>query len=599
MCTSSSIPTPTTPSASPNANDCLTDRNPAWTDYNPELISRGGGVFERSAKSIPLSKQIQKALDIEADRLTPNELMRCILKAPVDLLWNGGIGTFIKSKSETHVDAGDRVNDPIRINGEELRCKIVGEGGNLGVTQLGRIEFAKKGGYIYTDSIDNSGGVDCSDHEVNIKTLLNDVVSNQALSPDDRVSLLEEMTDEVAQQVLQNNYRQTQAINITNYQAPKQLEAHARFIRSLERNGKLQRALEYLPDEEEIAERQAEGKGLTRPELSILHSYAKITLYEELLQSDVCEDPYLDSQLKQYFPSPLRDRFASYMPRHPLRREIIATYFTNTIINATGLTMLQRFQEEHNYSAPEITQAYIAARKVFDTPEYRRDVETLDNKVPAEMQMKMTIEVGRLVARATLWFLQNHQPLNIAELVERYRQGVQRIISEALSVITPRHLEAIETSIKQYEEAGVDNALATRCSTMRTIYSGLDIVDVASGSNVDVLDTARLYFQIGDELELYWLREQLSSLEGDYWQRLAGDGLYSDLFRYQRTITADTVGGASTVNDQLLVTWKKDHETPIFRVNKIVSEIRDAGHLNLAMFTVALREIENLVSTPV
>ena len=568
----------------------------SWADYNTELISEGGGVFERSAKSIPLSPQIKQALGIDANRLTPNELMKRILKAPVDLLWNGGIGTFVKSNSESHADAGDRVNDPIRVNGEELRCKIVGEGGNLGVTQLGRIEFAKKGGYIYSDSIDNSGGVDSSDHEVNIKTLLNDVVNSGELTEDERNKLLEEMTDEVGELVLQNNYRQTQAINITHYQAPRQLELHVRFIRSLERNGSLDRALEYLPDEEEIADRHNNGLGLTRPEISILHSYAKMTLYEELLQSDICEDPYLDAQLKHYFPTPLRTRYESYMKRHPLRREIIATYFTNTAINATGITMLQRFREQHNFAAPEVIQAYISARKIFGTAGYRREIEALDNQVPSNLQIEMNIEAGWLIERATRWLLQNQKrPLNIENIIERYSSGVQTIMDNMLSVITPQHRAAIDSTITKYVEAGVEEELATRCATMRAIYPGLDIVKVASNANKDVLDTARIYFEVGHELKLFWLREQVSSLQGDYWQQLAVDGVRSDLFRYQRMITAEAISNSDADHDEMLPAWQREHEADIARASKVVAEIRDASQLNLAMITVAMREIENLV----
>ncbi len=573
--------------------------NSSWRDYNQELISKGGGVFERSAKSIDLTPEIQQALGIEQSKLTPNDLIKCILTAPVDLLWNGGIGTFVKSKSENHADVGDRVNDPIRVNGQELRCKIVGEGGNLGVTQLGRVEFAKKGGFIYTDSIDNSGGVDCSDHEVNIKTLLNDVVKSGKLSETERRKLLEDMTDEVAELVLENNYRQTQAINITNFQAAQQLDSHARFMRSLERSDKLNRTLEFLPDEEEIADRQNNGQGLTRPELSILFSYAKITLYEELLQSDVCEEPYLDSRLKQYFPTLLRDRFESFMTRHPLRREIIATYFTNAMINATGLTMLQRFREQFNYSAPEVTQAYISAAEIFDTSSYRRAVEALDNKVPAELQIKMTIEAGRLIEPATLWFLQNHKlPINIATLVERYQHGVSSITKEILEVVTPEHKENIEHSIKKYEEAGVGRALATRCATMKTIYSALDIVQVAASADFDVIDAARLYYQVGHELELLWLREKLTSLRGDYWQRIAAAGLYSDLYRYQRLITAEVIAGSNAKVNDMLPQWRQKHEVVLARASKTLSEIKDTPKLNLAMFTVASREIENLVFSP-
>ena len=330
-----------------------------------------------------------------------------------------------------------------------------------------------------------------------------------------------------------------------------------------------------------------------------MHSYAKITLYEELLQSDVCEEPYLDARLKRYFPSLLSERFEAFMTRHPLRREIIATYFTNAMINATGLTMLQRFQEQFNYSAPEVAQAYIAAAEIFDTFSYRRAIEALDNKVPAELQIDMTIEAGRLIERATLWFLQNQKlPINIAAMVRRYQQGVASIVSEVLQVVTPDNRQSIEESTKQYEEAGVDGALATRCASMRTVYSALDIVEVASTSKSDVLDTARLYFQVGHRLELFWLREKLSTLSGDYWQRIAAEGLYSDLYRYQRLITSEVITNPQASINDMLEEWQREHEVILARANRMVAEIKDTPRLNLAMFTVALREIENLVFSP-
>ena len=567
----------------------------AWTAYDPKRISKGGGVFLRSAKSIPISPEIKQALDIQADSLTPSELIKCILKAPVDLLWNGGIGTFIKSNGESHADAGDRVNDPIRVNGEELRCKIVGEGGNLGVTQLGRIEFAKKGGYIYSDAIDNSGGVDSSDHEVNIKTLLNDVVNQGELSKEERNQLLEKMTDEVAELVLENNYRQTLAINLSHARAPANLEAHVRFIRALERQGKLNRALEYLPDDEEIADRHVKGLGLTRPEIAVLHSYAKMRLYEELLPSQVCEDAYLGAQLKYYFPTPLREPYESRMSRHPLRREIIATYFTNNVINATGITMLQRFKEQFNFNSPDIMMAHLAAKEIFDTVSYRRKIESLDNQIPADLQLRMTIEAGRLIERGTLWLLQNQpRPIDIQFLVDRYRSGVQSIMENVFSIITQQHRATIEEMASQFVEAGVEAGLATRCSMMRALYSSLDIVEVATNANIDVQEAGRIYFEIGRKLELFWLREQVSSLEGDYWQRLAADGIYSDLFRYQRLITAEVIANADVDQEEVLSKWQQDHDAAISRVNKIISEIKDAAQLNLAMLSVALREIENV-----
>ncbi len=318
----------------------------SWSDYNPKLISKGGGVFSRTAKSILLSTEVKNTLSIEADSLTPNELIRALLKAPVDLLWNGGIGTFVKSSSETHANVRDRANNGIRINANELRCRVIGEGGNLGLTQLGRIEYALNGGRINTDFIDNSGGVNCSDREVNIKILLNEVVTNGDMTKKQRDNILAEMTDEVATMVLRDNYRQAQAISITEVQAARLLEEHARFLRSLEKAGKLNRALEYLPSDDILAERQAEGKGFTRPEISVLLAYGKIALYEELLASDVPEDSYLSNDLKRYFPTSLRERFHTQMQKHRLRREIIATFVTNSMVNRMGATFAHQLRDK-------------------------------------------------------------------------------------------------------------------------------------------------------------------------------------------------------------------------------------------------------------
>lgn len=374
-------------------------------------------------------------------------------------------------------------------------------------------------------------------------------------------------------------------------------------MRSLERAGKLNRALEFLPDDEEVANRHINGKGLTRPEISILHSYAKIVLYEELLVSEACEDPYLRTRLKNYFPVPLRERYESYMERHPLHREIIATFFTNTLVNATGITMLQRFREQFQFSTPEITQAYLAAREIFNTVEYRRKVQALDNRVPAEMQISMTIEAGRLIERGTLWLLQNQQrPLNIDNIVERYRHEMDTLMDNILSIVTSQHRTAIDDMTKQYTEAGVETGLATRCGTMRAFYSGLDIVEVAINAGIDVLDVGRIYFRVGQELQLFWLREQVSSLEGDYWQRLAAEGLYSDLFRHQRLITAEVIRDADTSqdtdvsHDNLLSAWQQQHDDAISRFNRVLSEIKDAPQLNLAMVSVALRELEHVIN---
>ncbi|MDH3639346.1 MAG: NAD-glutamate dehydrogenase, partial [Gammaproteobacteria bacterium] len=364
----------------------------SWLDYDSTLISAGGGVFLRSAKSVPLSPEIRQALGIDKQILTPNELIVAILRAPVDLLWNGGIGTFIKSRRESHADVGDRINDPTRVDASTLRVRVIGEGGNLGLTQLGRVEYAQHSGLINTDSIDNSGGVDCSDHEVNIKILLNAPLRGHALDMDTRNTLLVEMTEDVADLVLENNYQQTQAISQIQNRATKRLEGHARLIRSFEQAGRLDRQLEFLPNDEEINERLQEGGGLTRPEIAILLSYAKIDLYQALLESDVPEDPYFSKYLERYFPSVLTERFRAHMDTHPLRRQIVATFITNNMLNSVDLTLVRRFMDQHNYRAADIARAYTAARDVFDIIRYLKRVEDLDHQVDAAIQTEMLLD---------------------------------------------------------------------------------------------------------------------------------------------------------------------------------------------------------------
>ncbi len=565
-----------------------------WLDYRQELISEGGGVFSRTAKSIPLSPQIQHLLHIQSDALTPNALIQCILKASVDLFWNGGIGTFVKARHESHADAGDRVNDAIRVNADELRCRVVGEGGNLGFTQRARVAFARHGGLIITDSIDNSAGVDCSDHEVNIKILLTAPGAAGELSLEQRNRLLEDMTEEVAGLVLTHNYGQTQSISIANRQAPQQLEDHVRFIRCLERVGRLDRNLEFLPNDEEIAERLTAGAGLTRPELAILLSYAKISLYESLLESDVPEDSYLSKDLQRYFPKPLRERYHSYMEAHPLRREIVATHITNSVINFVDVTMVPRFHEQHGYSSPDIVRAYVAARDIFDMPHFQRSVEVLDNQVSADVQYAMLLEMRRLIERATLWFLQNRpKPLEIAAAVDGFADGAHQLTARLRSLVTAPNREALDRAAERYVGDKVPAELAERCSGLGALYSALDIVEVAAGSRFDLDEVAGIYFDLGHRLSLYWLRDKLRQLsDGRHWQRLATEGLFLDLYRTQRLLTSRVVAGRA--KSKHVDQWISRNKSEISRIEKINIELIENETPNLAMLLVAIREIQAL-----
>ena len=372
----------------------------SWADYDPALISSGGGVFPRTAKSVPLLSEARAALGVEAESLTPSELIHALLRAPVDLLWNGGIGTYVKAKDERHAEVGDRANDAVRVDAEELRCRVVGEGGNLGFTQRARVAYARAGGRIYMDAIDNSAGVDCSDHEVNIKILLDTIVADGDLTGEQRNAILAEMGDEVAALVLRDNYEQTQAISSSTAQAASMVEVHERYVRSLEQDGTLNRELEVLPTDEGFDERQAAGGGLTAPEFATLLSHTKIALGQELLASDLPEDPYLSSELERYFPARLGEEFGAQLQRHPLRREIIASRVVNDLVNRAGTTFAFRLGDETGAGADDIARAYAVAREVFGLRGLWAEIEALDGLVPAETQTGMLLQ-GAHPARAS------------------------------------------------------------------------------------------------------------------------------------------------------------------------------------------------------
>ena len=400
----------------------------SWEDYDPALISAGGGVFPRTAKTVPLSDEVRRALDVDAEALAPDELIRAILRAPVDLLWNGGVGTYVKASSESNADVGDKNNDAVRIDAGALRCRVVGEGGNLGFTQRGRIEFALGGGHINTDAIDNAAGVNCSDHEVNIKILLDRVVRDGDLTDKQRDALLAAMTDDVAAQVLGDNDGQTRALSISVAQAAAMADVHVRYLDTLERAGGLDRSLERLPSSDELRDRAHVGGGLTRPEFAVVLAYTKIALFGELLASDVPEDPFLGRELEQYFPEVLRSRYADQIREHPLRREIIATRVTNSVVDRAGTTFIFRLTEETGMAAPDVARAHTAAREIYGLRALWAQIAALDDVLGTDTQITLLLEVRRLAERATRWLLRNRaQPLDIAATTEFFRPGVREL----------------------------------------------------------------------------------------------------------------------------------------------------------------------------
>lgn len=570
----------------------------SWEDYDASLISPGGGVFKRSAKSIYLSSEIQALLGIHHDKIEPNELIRHILKAEVDLLWNGGIGTFVKASYELNEHVGDKTNNAIRVNGAELRAKVVVEGGNLGFTQLGRIEYALQGGRIFTDFIDNSGGVDCSDHEVNLKILLNGIVANGDMTVKQRNQLLVDMTDNVAALVLKNNYWQTQAINIALTQAVKNHDLLVRFIESLESQGKLDREIEYLPDDKELLERKVQAKGLTAPEIAVLLSYSKITLKESILDSDVPEDPYLCRIISTAFPDIIREKFHDAMEQHSLRRDIIATQLSNVILNKMGITYVLRMQEETGVPVGAVVRAYAIAHEVFNVGHTWQAIEALDFQVSTDIQKKMMLGMSRLVRRATRWILRNHRDLSdIQSIINLYKAG-----ASALQVALPDLLggtakDIYDSNIKYLTEAKVPDDLAVEVAVTGVLISGLDIMSASREYDLDTESFAKCYFELGAKLDLAWLRTEIVGLpEENHWDALAKAALRDDVDIQQRQLAVNFMHAIQD-NPQLDVdAWLAAYPLQLNRWQRILLEIRGVGSTEYVKFAVTVRELIDLTA---
>ncbi|MEP7156264.1 MAG: NAD-glutamate dehydrogenase domain-containing protein, partial [Betaproteobacteria bacterium] len=572
----------------------------SWEDYNVALISKGGGIFPRGAKTITLTPEVKVSLGIDAavQAMTPIELMRSIIKAPVDLFYNGGIGTYVKASYQSHAEVGDRATDALRINGDELRCKVVAEGGNLGCTQLGRVEYAMHGGRICTDAIDNSAGVDCSDHEVNIKILLSAAIDAGKLKEADRNALLAEMTDEVGQLVLKDNYFQTQSLAVSGVRAEKLLDAQTRFMRHQEKTGRLHRKVEYLPSDEQIAERKAKKQGLTSPERAVLLAYSKMELFDELVASSLIDDEYVARAIVTYFPTALQQRFADVMPTHPLKREIIATEIANSTINRTGSVFVHRMKEETGASAAEVVRCYILTRDVFRVGDSWSAIDALDNVVPAATQSEMLIDVGRLVLRATLWFLRRrseHMP--IADVLAFFAPGVDTIGKRLPEFLSPQDLAAMQAGEAHLTAQGVPAALASEVARSDAMYSVLDIVESAREFNRHVELAAQVYFALVGKLDLRWVASQVTALPFDtHWQAMARAAMRDDLANLQRQLTSGVLKLSPAITDpeKLIAEWEAHHEKALIRMREVMTDLKSARESDLAMLSVLLRELRVL-----
>jgi glutamate dehydrogenase len=573
----------------------------SWSDYDPALISKGGGVFDRKAKSIKLTPEMKALFGLAQDSATPAELMKAMLKMPVDLLWLGGIGTYVKATTETNAEVGDRANDALRVNGSDVRAKVVGEGANLGFTQRGRIEYALNGGRINTDAVDNSAGVDTSDHEVNIKILLNGVMAEGDLTLKQRDKLLAGMTEEVGALVLKDNYLQSQALSLAEAKAGDRLDTDARFMRALERSGKLNRAIEFLPSEEALAERTQANLGLTRPEQAVLLAYSKIALYDELLASALPDDPALKDDLAAYFPAVLGQRFPEQIQRHRLRREIIATVVVNDLVNRMGATFVFEMRERTGAAAEDVARAYLAGRAAFALPQLWQAIEALDAKVPAAVQYRMLLESAQLLERACHWFLKNRPlPLDTDATVAEFEPALRALKAQLDAILPEADRAEIRRRAAELTAAGVPEALAIEASGLDFLAPGLDIVRIARQAGLPAERVARTFFALGNRFAFDWLRDTAEQLDPDsHWDKLAVSAILDDLQSQQCELAARVLteaNGADADPDRLISDWIKGRAAPVERADLLISELKQSGAPDLAMLAVANRQLRTLVT---
>ncbi|MFA5592806.1 MAG: NAD-glutamate dehydrogenase [Micavibrio sp.] len=582
-----------------------------WDEYNTKLLSKGGRIFSRSEKSLQLTPEIMKRFDINRERVTPAELMNTLLKARTDLLWFGGIGTYIKAKTETHAQVGDKANDAIRINGSEVRAKVVGEGANLGVTQEGRIETAMSGAKLNADFIDNSGGVDSSDHEVNIKILMNAIMRNKAHNMDGakRNKLLASMTDDIAKHVLRNNYQQSQAISLMELQAADTLAEQAALIADLERSTGLNRALENLPEDEEIKERLAIGHGLTRPELAILQAHAKIAFTWSLLESDIADSKTMQGKLLSYFPEKLRKPYQKEIMAHQLKREIICTTLSSALVNRMGPTFVRVRMEKANASPADVAKAFIIVREAFGLRAAWDAIEALDNKVPALVQLKAFREIARMVDHSVAWLLaRGVKTIDVNKDIAVFEKGVAKLRGGLEKSLTPGLLGLVRQTQKLYEGDGLPASLAKEIAFMPLLSSACDIIRIADANKADVPLIAKIYFEAGEHFHLDWMRTHADYLPAnDYWSSEARDSIVDNLYAAQAGLTVRILndlgaslkksggGGKDGKKDEGVVArWMASHGAQAASLEPLFAEIRKAGAVDLPMLIIAEQKLRSL-----
>jgi glutamate dehydrogenase len=576
----------------------------SWADYDAKLISRGGGVFERSSKIVNISPEIQKVLNINSMSLTPDELIKSILKAPVDLLWNGGIGTYFKSENETNADVGDKNNDSLRINGTDLRCKVVGEGGNLGFTQKARIEYAKKGGRINTDAIDNSAGVDCSDHEVNIKICLTQALKDKKLNLVQRNKLLEEMTEEVSSLVLADNHLQTQAISIAKHQGIEAINAQSQFLSRIEKAGLLNRQIEFLPSKNEIDRRIGERQSLTRPELCVMLAYAKMEIYNSLLSGHLVDSPYCEKYLIDYFPKILYKKLGDYIVNHQLRREIIATQLTNLIVDKIGITFVSQIAQNRGFNINQIVKNSLICIEAFDLQCFWQSIEDLDGVISSDLQYQMFLSTRKPLERSVIWLLNNHNSKDIEEDILKFRKIVDNFSKISKVNLSKELQNQIEQKTQDLLKKNVSIDLAKKVASMDFISSAFELSQIDSDSKFDLDKISEVYFAVGEYFSLKWLRNKLSNINNaDNWHKVSCEILLEDLYGYQIKISKKIVTNLEKFTQKhpsekvdinnFINSWTENKSLEFERFSSFMADLKINSNPEIATFIVAINYLKS------
>jgi glutamate dehydrogenase len=574
----------------------------SWDDFDKSLLSNGGAVYSRSAKSLKLSAEIRARFEIDQVEVTPTELITAILRSSVDLIWNGGIGTYIKASAESNAEVGDRANDSLRINGRDLRCKVFGEGGNLGMTQRGRIEYCLKGGICNTDFIDNAAGVDCSDHEVNIKILLNKKVREGALTEEQRNSFLASMTDQVAELVLDNNLRQTQAISLAMHRSQQQYAEYQRFMAWLEDRGKLDRELEFLPSDEQLNDRISRGQPIwTRPELSVLICYSKVMLKEALLEANLLEDPLLAQSVSRAFPPLLVERYPEDIAEHQLSAEIAATQLANDMVDRVGFTFFFRQVESTGASPADIVRAFTISMNILGIDDLWQQVENSQGSLSASVQLDLLHILMRLVRRSSRWFLRNRRlNLHCFNSIESMSEPMQLVLEKLPDFHESEWIELWTNEKAQLMDLGVEERMASILGAADSMFISVGTVDMALRLQQPVELVARLTFKLGEDLSLDWFMSQIVGLQPqNRWQDLARESYVDDLESQRRQLTSCLLEGHNAEDiEQLIADWQTQQAQLIGRWKAMVVELRRAAP-DFAMVSVALRELLDLVQSSV